>query len=207
MKYITREAASLYLHCTKASFMSGLISWSQLMQRLAALRSMCSPSNPAGIYAERMLRLEEWEYNEDWPLESESPSNIRSPNDHRPSQFGSVLDYFPDDDDEDRFLCFFAGTNTGLSNWEFHQYDDDFFPSIPHGHWNGNKQPKLDPYEGWVYQKSKQIRREPRKSIISLWNDRQFRIFAKVAIEYYLNEHSHYQGWRVNDPLRLPRRR
>lgn len=207
MKYLTRDAARIYLEISQTCFMAGFISWSQLMQRLVALKALCSPTNPSGSFADRMLRLEEWESTEEWDYEGESPSNTRLPNDHRSGQFESILDYIPDEDDNEAFLYFFAGTNTGLSNWEFHQYDDDFFPSIPHGHWLGKKQPKLDPYEGWVYQGSKQVRREPRKNVIALWNDRQFRTFAKMAIQYYLAAHSHYKGWRVTDPLRLPRRR
>lgn len=91
-----------------------------------------------------------------------------------------------------------------LKGWEFHQADDDFFPSIPHGHEYGRKQPKLDAYLGWVYRKDQQIRRIDRTSIVNLWNDRDFRDFARVAIEYYLNRFPKYEGWRVSDPLTLP---
>ena len=206
MKYLTRAAARLFLNSSRNAFLLGLISWSQLMDRLVALRGMCSPSNPSGIVAERILRIEEWENGDEWEYEGESPSNRRQ-DDNRPSSFESSLDYFPDEDDDGAFLCFLAGTHTGLSNWEFHQYDDDYFPSVPHGHWNGRKQPKLDPYQGWVYQGSKQQRREPKKNIIALWNDRQFREFTQAAIDYYLDHHPNYNGWRVSNPRRLPRRR
>lgn len=176
------------------------------MDRLVALRSMCSPTNSSGIAAERILRVEEWDAEDGWEYEGESPSNRRQGND-RPSSFESALEYIPDEDEDSAFLCFFAGTHTGLSNWEFHQYDDDFFPSVPHDHWNGNRQPKLDPYQGWVYKGSKQQWREPKKNIISLWNDQQFREFARVAIDYYLTHHPNYDGWRVVNPMCLPRRR
>lgn len=206
MKYLTRDAARLYLNSSRNAFFFGLISWSQLMARLVALRDMCSASNPSGVAADRILRAEEWDEECEWDYEGESPSNRRQ-GDNRPPSLESTLDYFPDEDEDGAFLCFFAGTHTGLSNWKFHQYDDDFFPSVPHGHWNGKNNPKLDPYQGWVYKGSKQKWREPKKNIISLWNDRQFRDFARAAIDYYLTHHLNYDGWRVENPMRLPRRR
>ena len=206
MQYLTRAAARLFLNSSKDAFFLGLISWSQLLDRLVALRGMCSPSNPSGIAADRILRVEEWQTDDEWEYEGESPSNKRQGSDYQ-SSFESTLDYPSGEDEDGAFLRFIAGTNTGLSNWEFHQYDDDFFPSVPHGHWNGRHQPKLDPYQGWVYKGSKQQWREPRKNIVSLWNERQFREFALVAIDYYRTHYPNYDGWRVVNPMRLPRRR
>ena len=206
MKLLTRDAARLFLNSSRNAFLFGLISWSQLLDRLVALKGMCSPTNSAGMTADRILRAEEWENGDDWQYEGESLSN-RQQDEDKPSSSRSSLDYFPDEDEDGAYLCFLAGTHTGLSNWEFHQYDDDYFPSIPHGHWNNRNQPKLDPYQGWVYQGSKQQRREPKKNIIALWNDRQFREFTQVAIDYYLTHHPSYGGWRVPNPGRLPRRR
>ncbi len=99
-----------------------------------------------------------------------------------------------------------ANASTGLAQWEFHQSDPDFFPSIPHGHFMGRRQPKLDAYVGWIYRGAEQIGREPKKKIIALWNDTTFRDFARVAIEYYIEHFPNY-CWRVADPRRLPRRR
>jgi hypothetical protein len=206
MKYLTRDAARLFLNSSRNAYLLDLISWSQLMDRLVALRGMCSTSNTSGMKAGRILQIEEWENGDEWEYEGDALSNRHS-DEENPTAFGSGLDFFPDEDDDTTFLCFFAGSETGLSNWEFHPYDNDFFPSIPHGHWNGKKQPKLDPYQGWVYQGSKQQRREPKKNIITLWNDREFREFAQAAIDYYLEHHPHYNGWRVTNPRHLPRRR
>lgn len=88
----------------------------------------------------------------------------------------------------------------------FHKYDADFHPSIPHGHFKGGNQPKLDPYLGWVYRGAKQIQREPRNSIVALWNEADFREFALGAIAYYMGAFPNYR-WRVPNPRRLPRRR
>jgi len=67
------------------------------------------------------------------------------------------------------YYRFFSGVR-GLKEWVFHQYDPDFHPSVPHGHFQRRNQPKLDPYLGWVYRGSKQIDRKPRQAIIDLWN-------------------------------------
>lgn len=176
------------------------------MDRLVALRGMCASSNPAYITANRILLAEDWESDEEWVCEEESISGRRV-NEHRRPSSENACDYLASEGKEDLSLFFRVETLSGLSNWEFHQYDDDFFPSIPHGHWNGKSQPKLDPYLGWVYKGSKQLRRESKKSIIYLWNDARFREFARNAIGYYLAHHSNYNGWRVPNPMRLPRRR
>ncbi|MDD5272769.1 MAG: hypothetical protein PHU14_08640 [Methylovulum sp.] len=207
MKFLTYDAARLFLNSSKEAYLFGLISWSQLMDRFVTLKGMSSSTNPANITISRILQIEEWQNEDNWEYEGESLSN-RSQDDNKSSSSDSSLEYLPGDENEDGvFLYFLAGTHTGLSNWEFHQYDDDFFPSIPHGHWNGQSQPKLDPYQGWVYKGSKQQRREPKKNIIALWNDRKFREFTQIAIDYYLTHHQDYHGWRVKNPKRLPRRR
>jgi hypothetical protein len=60
---------------------------------------------------------------------------------------------------------------------------------------------------GWVYQGSRQIRRETRARIISLWNDSGFRNMAQAAVNFYLTRFPQYGGWRVQNPRVLPRRR
>jgi hypothetical protein len=94
----------------------------------------------------------------------------------------------------------------GGRKWEFHRHDRDFFPSIPHGHKNGRDQPKLDPYQGWVYQRSKQIYRIKKAEVARIWNDEKFRALAHSAITFYAAEFPHYR-WRVPNPFRLPRKR
>jgi hypothetical protein len=65
----------------------------------------------------------------------------------------------------------------------------------------------LDVYLGWIYNKSEQQTRMKKGFIIALWNDRKLREFAANAIDYYLNAHPSYGGWRVSNPRQLPRRR
>jgi hypothetical protein len=88
----------------------------------------------------------------------------------------------------------------------FHRYDDDFFPSVPHGHRKDARR-KLDAYLGWVYSGSAQQSREPRWKIVALWNEAAFRDLARASIHYFVERHPAYVGWRVRNPLRLPRRR
>jgi hypothetical protein len=95
----------------------------------------------------------------------------------------------------------------GFSAWHFNQYDPDFFPSVPHGHFNEREARKLDAYLGWIYEGTKQVDREKRRLIIELWNNEEFRRFAATAIDYYLDHHSSYKVWRVSNPRKLPLKR
>lgn len=176
------------------------------MDRLVALRQMCAGSNPSEQTATRILRVEQWPYETDWPDGEQDPKLGDEDEHHESKLWRSPPDTTEDEEDEPRYLHFWPASVTGLRDWEFHQYDDDCHPSIPHGHWRGRPRPKLDPYQGWVYAGSAQIRREPPRKIIALWNDASFRHFARTAIQYYLVHFPHYK-WRVPDPLRLPRRR
>jgi hypothetical protein len=135
---------------------------------------------------------------EEWPL-GETPEQHE-----RPRRTDGAL---PKPLGDDELLYFIPGPGTGLTHWVFHPFDVDYFPSVPHGHFQGRPQPKLDAYLGWVYQGSKQISRETRQSIILLWNEDKFRALASTAIQFYLNQFPHYTGWRVSKPKVLPRRR
>lgn len=204
MRYLSRAAAQVYLEITRQSFLFGLVGWSQLVGRLEALRELCAPSNPVRIHAERVLRIEDELLGDDWPDgEVSEPGMTDAP---KRSFFGNELRPDPAADEEDGYLYLFPGGHTGLAHWQFHLYDDDPFPAVPHGHHKKDKRQKLDPYQGWMYQRTHPIGREPRWKIVALWNDREFRAAALIAIDYYMVHHRQYV-WRVNNPRRLPRRR
>jgi hypothetical protein len=93
-----------------------------------------------------------------------------------------------------------------ISKWNIHPFDEDPFPSIPHGHALVNNNLKLDAYLGHIYNKGEWSDRESRNFMISLWNDEKFRNTARSAILYYLEHHPEFT-WKVADPLKLPRRR
>lgn len=206
MKFLSYRAAREFLDATRLSYFAGLISWTEAMDRLVALREMCSQTNPSGQTAARILQLEQWSSEGTWPNEAE----LQNQGDElpaRPSGIQTSPRATDGDDDEPQYFYFLPASHTGLSDWEFHQYDDDYHPSIPHGHWHGKPRPKLDPYQGWVYAGTAQVRREPRSKVIAIWNDPRFREFARTAVQFYIDHHPHYTGWRVSNPLRLPRRR
>jgi hypothetical protein len=209
MRYLSRRAALAFLQTSKLSYLFGLLDWSIFLDRLVALNQMCGPNDPSGQTANRILMIEGWDTQSNWS--DDNCSRQDDGGEHLTASTGSKpTGFFPiaDNSDDDEIIYFFMPSiNTGLSNWEFHQADDDFSPSIPHGHWNGNHQPKLDPYLGWVYKNSEQIRRVRRKDIIALWNEPDFRELARIAIEYYISHYPKYGGWRVSNPRRLPRHR
>lgn len=65
-KYLTYKSTRLFLKLSKICYLTGSLSCSQFMERLALLRMMCSPKNPSGIYAERVLSREKIELNDVW---------------------------------------------------------------------------------------------------------------------------------------------
>lgn len=210
MRYLTHRAAKDYLWSLRACYSIGLASWTETLDRLLALCQMCSPSNPARVFAERMLRLEEWPIEADWARSLYDDQQIT---DDSPNAFPSRLRRLSESDssgssvEEPPIWLYLVSSASGLGNWEFHQYDDDPYPSVPHGHKRSDHKWKLDAYQGWVFERTRQDHREPRWKIVLLWNDSKFRGFALDAIEYYIDRFPHHNDWRVGNPLRLPRRR
>lgn len=172
---------------------SGVISTSDYKVRRRFLFSLLPKDSPLwGLFSEPQEQKNRKEENED--IEGEKFEVLGT---------GKIFGHL----EEEKIIHFYP-IGTGADMWEFHPFDNDFFPSIPHGHLNGSPFPKLDPYLGFVYDSHhKQVDCIKRKTIITLWNNDDFREFARKAISYYLNEHKHYKGWRVQNPLKLPRRR
>ena len=193
---LTAAAADIYLLTSGFALSIGTLSWDQYLLRLRFLRDNSEPGSLQGDATHQILVSEDSDGEEEWPLGGPEQSGTEpDPSDSQVSK-----------DAETELLHFCAAGSTGLSQWLFHQADPDFFPSIPHGHWSAEKRKKLDAYRGWVYREDEQIDREPRWKIIALWNDEKFRAFAATAIGYYLSSFPRY-GWRVPNPMRLPRRR
>lgn len=206
--YISSDAAKELLAIIQDSYFGTLCSWSETASRLAALAALSGPSQEA-LFAQRVLSINDFSLDDRW--HDENADNLSEG-----AKYGSdgprqtqLRRFHPDwlDEDEPPILQLIPATSTELSDWHFHQADPDYFPSIPHGHWQRRDQPKLDPYTGWIYQGSQQTSREKRKRIVALWNDHRFRKFARSAIDYYLEAFPYYNGWRVRDPRKLPRPR
>jgi hypothetical protein len=200
MQYLNKEAASDYFLISRIECSVGSISHAEFIDRMRCLRSMCREKNRKWFFPRLDFEGSENEAADDWILESEPMSNTKE-------RRTSVLKETVSESSQIPAVAFFSSNAVGLSDWEFHPLDVDFFPSIPHGHYQSKKQPKLDAYQGWVYQRSRQIRREPRAAIIALWNDPKFRTVARMAIDFYLENFPKYNGWRVHLPQKIPRRR
>lgn len=201
--FLFREAAQDFFHLTLLSYEYHMIDESIFLERLAVLSSLGDPSNGATIFSNEILQDRDWPRDEsDWldDRPGQERSELDGNDSWRSAEGGS------DDDPDD--LIIHLVISVGGNEWDFHPFDEDWFPSVPHGHKVlGRPTVKLDPYLGWVYDKSKKSGRLKRKAIISLWNDEKFRKTAIIAIDYYLEHHPHYRGWRVPRPRRLPRRR
>jgi hypothetical protein len=194
---LTRFASRAYLSNARLALEAGISSWVDFAEHMRFIVSSAALTDPVSQYAKRVLAVTDEDVHSDWALgEAEGSSDGK---DTRPN--ADMRSASPD------YRAFFRATVPHMSDWIFHPFDPDFRPSVPHGHWDGAPNPKLDVYLGWVYRNSQQIRREPRRNIIALWNDRDFRRFAKRTIEYYLKHHPHYSGWSVSQPLKLPRTR
>jgi hypothetical protein len=206
MNYLTSEAAERYYELSAKAYNRGLISLTPMLVRLHALRSMCAPDDPICKVLQSILQPHDFTIDDEWrdggeiydEIPKEQISDVHGENEE------SVIE--PRKDSSGNLTMHLVpAASTGLSKWEFHQADPDFFPSIPHGHFLRRAHPKLDAYLGWIYMGEKQTKREPRKNIIALWNDEKFRDFASIAISYYRRAFPHYH-WRVAKPLHLPRR-
>ena len=159
MHYLTPEASAIYLEISKRSFVAGFVPWGLLLARLSALTLMCKPTDCSFHAVRRILLVDPETPTDNWPAEViESLGSDRT----------EGVEKTPPDSDDDFALRFIPGPKTGLADWEFHPYDPDYFPSVPHGHYQGKPQPKLDAYLGRVYRGSGQVSREPRAKIIAL---------------------------------------
>lgn len=167
------------------------------------LLNLCNHNDAVYEKASRILLVEEYQIDDDWLNgEGEIINTIAHIKDKDDNNTKIIPGLSKDKNGEFQFLS----RKKGLTDWVFHQYDADFHPSIPHGHFQGKKQPKLDAYLGWIYRGSKQEGRLGRSLIIELWNDDEFRIFAYTSIQSYMREFPNF-NWRVTDPLKIPRRR
>lgn len=198
---LTVPAAQMYLTTSHVTLACGVLSWDEYLLRLRFIRDCAEPATLEGRAAREILQDHEDEGEDEWSAgEPEQPRPGEGPAESEVSLSEGQPPFEPP------VLAFIAARSIGLHQWEFHQADQDFFPSIPHGHWRSDQKKKLHAYRGWMYQGDTQIDREPRWKIVALWNDEKFRSFASAAIQYYLNTFPRYR-WPVPYPLRLPRRR
>ena len=78
--------------------------------------------------------------------------------------------------------------------WSFNKYDDDDWPSVPHGH-SQDKKYKLNVWTGEVFDRitKKTIGKASKKELSMLHGDSQFKRFAKETIQWHHKEHPEHQ--------------
>lgn len=197
MHHLNEIATSDYFELTFGSRQVGFIGETVFLERMSLLSAIGFPKYPVTEHAEIIARRAEWLIQDhEWT----SRSSTGEATDSLSSSGESGVQI-----DDDGYLYFKTNAG-GLKDWYFRPGDADFFPSIPHGHWQNLGQPKLDAYLGWTYVGSKQTGRISRDAIVALWNDETFRKIALQAIDFYCDFAPRYK-WRVPNPRALPRRR
>lgn len=191
MRRLFAAAIEDYLELCHLSWEAGLLSLQEWLDRLRFLRSMIPLDDPSRPDIDALMA--------DILLAAEEEEAVVLPN---PSFASTECNPPPDDG----MLHFNPDANTGLSKYFFLIGDPDDEPSIPHGHFKRQKQPKLDPYLGRVYKNKLLVWTEPKAYISALWNDAKWRVWAKNAIIAYMTSFPKHR-WRVRNPLRLPRKR
>jgi len=202
MTYLTHSASNLYLGVCIESMFLGLIGHDTFLARMYALREMCRSGDHHWKYADHILRTEQWGEERRWDAEVHYEAEISSSDNDKDESIivWSVHDRY----DDSVILQLIPAHATGLSAWEFHKGDADPFPSIPHAHQRSDNKRKLDAFLGFIYLRNAPDGRESRESIVRLWNDNKFRLFAKEAIDHFFQQNPLWR-WRVPFPIRLPR--
>ena len=205
MTHLTYSASNLYLGICRETMFLGLIGHDTFLARMYALREMCRSGDPHWKYADHILRTEQWSEERRWDAEAHHETE-KFGHDNDKAESRIVWSNHDRDDDEPVILAFIPAHATGLSTWEFHKGDADPFPSIPHAHQLSDDKRKLDAFLGFIYLRGAPDGRESRESIVMLWNDNKFRLFASEAIGHFFQQNPHWR-WRVPFPFRLPRDR
>ena len=108
--------------------------------------------------------------------------------------------------DEDNKTIKLQTSRSGVlhSYWEFHKFDNDDYPSIPHGH---NMKHKLNVYTRCIIDTNKPrgkdfFRKESKDFMRWLWNDNQFYELFISTINYHISRNYNF---KVPHPLRIPK--
>jgi len=211
-----------------------------LLSRTAALSELTQLDGDQRLYVERLLDraagveyIDEWHGHEQpwWELDEEADPRSSA----EEYEIGYVEDDVPDGPSVTRPVTQAEAatsrrgdgpslpmalyvTNSGQHGlrraWLFHPYDEDPYPSVPHGHerLTCGAGLKLDVYRGHHLRGKRIEGREKRKAIQALWNSDPWRAFAKSALLCAL-AHDETLKSRLMDergirrPLRLPRKR
>jgi hypothetical protein len=170
------DGAWTYIQCSVAAYQTRLITGRELATRMRFVRDFSDPYSLEILAASELIRGEDEpdKWDDEDPRETiRTTEGGESHLEIQVSAEGTTI-----------IMQLIPNSATGLNNWMFHQADADPFPSIPHGH-HFQSTEKLDAYRGHIVQGNSAVGREPRWKIVALWNDENFRSFARAAIHWY----------------------
>lgn len=205
---ITETGFYAYLYLSSVAYEERFLPWRNFQQRIEFLFDLTNDKRlrehlvaPLGYSTEQSGRVSE-------PEVEEISRMIQA------VQGGCILEGFnvknqseKNDDNVSTYLTTASGVLG--DKWKFHKGDIDWWPSVPHGHFNSNNNIKLDAYLGFTYDVSnnnKQLKRETKVFICDLWNQERFRKFAIETIDHFISENPYFH-WRVPHPSVLPKRK
>lgn len=200
--YISNDAAIDFYVMSTTSLQNKLINDSEYTKRLISLREMLDPRSRMlkGLILSKVVEsitTEEKAIFEDNKDNSEQDNrNVRKSifiENSLPGNKGNIN--IKSDNDSD--ILDFTTKENGAHNtkWRFYEGDMDHLPSIPHGHSINDHSLVLNPFTREVYPENK--RKEDKRLIKMLWNNKKFRETAWKNLELHLNNPEH-----VNTALR-----
>lgn len=208
---MTDEAISTFLFLTDISYEFGLITRKVFKERLATL------------YELNGLDIEEfYDIHIEVIFDEKYQPDFQQTVDYREFSLqeiglGNAVKINSELYSKDDKLFFITEQQGKYCRWNFHEYDVDDKPSIPHGHGIERRKIKLDPYRAQIFDIDKgfdkPIAKEDKSLIRYLWNNNDFRNLATIAIKHHItNLNKHHLYWTeyrglTHTPLRLPRRR
>lgn len=95
-----------------------------------------------------------------------------------------------------------------INAWYFTGSDPDFYPSVPHGHYQNAMRPwpKLNPYTGRVFvgmHRENSSMRLKQPEMRDMWRNKSFREFCLRHVIWYETNFQHFR-FRVPRPHRFP---
>ena len=194
MLFLSDEARDDFLVLSYHSYTHKLISWSEFMSRLGVLNSLCGASENALLLKDDYIvpePVDEEVSEEEWLARHQSRAGR-----HLSKQLSGCNQAVK----PEGYLEF------KYREWKFIKGDPDPLPSVPHGHWQTKHIHNLDAYQGHVFEKTKWLRRVSREEIILLWNDVDFRQFAREELDHFISNNPSFT-WRVTKPRQIQSKR
>jgi hypothetical protein len=204
-KFFTNKAASAYLLACRTSYFSAIIDRTVFLSRMKILQNVTDISTPQFKYAMTVLNNEKineevnWEdFCRDFEVDIGKYDRYQVVKDVIGQHLGKS------GEDNGNIMAFVSSNGFGLSRkWHFRPSDPDPNPSVPHGHDVKQNKRKLDAYHGFIFLNGVSEDRESRDSIIRLWNDNNFRVFALESIIHFIKNNPS-RRWPVAKPKELP---